>query len=82
MSKEFKTDEAGKILAKSIIKSVKKALAAGKHPVDDVLDSNFRSEANPKDIPAPKESVMNKSKPKKLQAFLDKRKVKKKNSNL
>ena len=77
MSKEYKQDEVAKLLTKSIIGNVKKALA-GKHPVEDVLDSNFRAEADPAEIPAPKQSVMNKGKPSKLKGFLDKKMLKKK----
>lgn len=77
MSKEYKEDEVAKLLTKSIIGNVKKALA-GKHPVDDVLDPNFKPEADPMKIPAPKESVMNKAKPSKLKGFLDKKMLKKK----
>lgn len=77
MSKDFKSDQAAKILAKSMIKQVKKAIT-GKNPVEDVLDPNFKPEADPKQLPTPKESVMNKSKHMKLKAFLEKKKLKKK----
>ena len=77
MSKEFKTDEVAQFLAKSMIKHVKKAMA-GKTPVEDVLDPNFKPEANPKLLPATKESVMNKSKSLKLKSFVDKQRLKKK----
>jgi len=77
MSKKYKQDEVAQLLTKSIVNHVKKALNR-KSPVEDVLDPNFRQEADPLKIPPPKESVMNKSKPAKLKGFLEKRKLKKK----
>jgi hypothetical protein len=77
MSKKYKQDEVAQVLTKSIISNVKKALA-GKTPVEDVIDPNFKPEADPSKIPAPKESVMNKSKGSKLKGFLDKKMLKKK----
>ena len=94
MSKEYSEKEAAKILAKSMWKSVKKAI--GKNPVQDVLDTNRVAEAKDKTIPVDRQSVMNKApteqdvsdkgprvkplKSKKLKGFMEKRKDKKNKS--
>lgn len=76
MAKKYNDTDAAKILAKSMWKSVKKAIA-GKNPVQDVLDPNFKPEADQTSIPPARDGVMYKSK--KLKEFLDKRKLKVKN---
>lgn len=72
---EYSEKEVAKILAKSMWKSVKKAIGH-KNPVEDVVDANFKPEASLHTIPPAKDGVMYKSK--KLKAFIEKRKAKKK----
>jgi len=55
--KEYEIKEVAEIIAKSMSKAVKKANKF-KAPVDDVLDNNFKPEANPKDILPAKSGVM------------------------
>lgn len=78
MTKKYDKKQASKIIAKSMWKSVKKAMA--KNPIQDVVDSNFTAEAKPSSVPASSTAVMNKSKPQKLKGFLNQRqnKIKKK----
>lgn len=78
MGKKYSEKEVAQIIAKSMWKSVKKAMV--KNPVQDVLDADFRSEAKPDSVPVPKAGVMYKSKSEKLKGFLNKRKDKLKNN--
>jgi hypothetical protein len=55
--KEFEIKEVAEIIAKSMYKSVQKAIKM-KSPIQDVLDDNFEPEANTKDILPAKTGVM------------------------
>lgn len=76
MSKKYSGKDIAKILAKSILKSIKDL---GKNPIEDVIDSDFKEEVNPKTLPVSRTGVMYKSKSNKLKEFIDKRKNKIKN---
>lgn len=75
MDKKYNQKELAQFLAKSLWKSFKKALYK-KNPIQDVLDPNNKPEARRGTIPAPRESVMYKSK--KLKDFIDKKNKKRK----
>ena len=55
--KKYEIKEVAEIIAKSMSKAVKKANKF-KAPIEDVLDANFKPEANPKDILPAKSGVM------------------------
>ena len=78
MGKKYSEKDVAKIIAKSMWKSVKKAMA--KNPIEDILDPDFRAEAKPDSVPIPKIGVIYKAKSEKLKGFLNKRKDKLKNN--
>lgn len=55
--KEFEMKEVAEIIAKSMYKSVKKAIKF-KNPVQDVLDPNFTPESPDKENPLPKTGTL------------------------
>jgi hypothetical protein len=55
--KKYEIKEVAEIIAKSMSKAVKKANKF-KAPIEDVLDANFKPEANPKDILPAKSGIM------------------------
>lgn len=70
MSKQYNKKQLGKIIAKTIKRTL------GKNPIQDVLDPDRKVEVDERTVPVPKIGVMYKSKSEKLKGFLEKRKNK------